>query len=63
MASAQEAVEKVFREEHGLVVASLIRFFGDFDLAEEAIHDAFVVALEPSIGYPPEAVTTAAAGY
>ena len=46
MASAHEAVESVFREEYGRVVASLIRHFGDFDVAEEAIQDAFAVALE-----------------
>ena len=46
MASAHEAAEKVFREEYGRVVASLIRLFGDFDVAEEAIQDAFAVALE-----------------
>jgi RNA polymerase sigma-70 factor (ECF subfamily) len=36
-------------------VASLVRFFGDIDIAEEAVQDAFVVALErwPSSGVPP----------
>ena len=54
MASAQEAVEMVFREEHGLVIASLIRFFGDFDRAEEAMQDAFVATQErwPRDGVP-----------
>ncbi len=54
MASTHEAVESVFREEYGRVVASLIRLFGDFDVAEEAIQDAFAVALErwPRDGVP-----------
>ena len=54
MADAQEVVEKVFREEYGLVTATLIRYFGDFELAEEAIQDAFAVALErwPGDGVP-----------
>jgi len=39
-------------------VATLVRFFGDVDLAEEAVQDAFVVALErwPSDGLPPSPV-------
>jgi RNA polymerase sigma-70 factor, ECF subfamily len=47
--------ERVFREESGRAVASLIRFFGDIDIAEEAVQDAFVVALErwPTEGLPP----------
>jgi RNA polymerase sigma-70 factor (ECF subfamily) len=49
------AVERVFREEYGRVSAALIRGFGDFDAAEEAIQDAFAVALErwPIEGVPP----------
>jgi RNA polymerase sigma-70 factor, ECF subfamily len=49
------AAERVFRAEHGRVVASLILTFHDFDLAEEAIQDAFAVALErwPRDGIPP----------
>jgi len=39
-------ISQVFRAEHGRVVASLIRAFRDFDLAEEAIQEAFAVALE-----------------
>jgi RNA polymerase sigma-70 factor, ECF subfamily len=48
-------VERVFRSESGRAVASLVRFFGDIDLAEEAVQDAFVVALErwPTSGMPP----------
>jgi RNA polymerase sigma-70 factor (ECF subfamily) len=45
----------VFREEHGRAVAVLTRVFGDIDVAEEAVQDAFVAALErwPSTGMPP----------
>jgi RNA polymerase sigma-70 factor (ECF subfamily) len=48
-------VEMVFRSESGRAVATLVRFFGDIDLAEEAVQDAFVVALQrwPSTGLPP----------
>jgi RNA polymerase sigma-70 factor (ECF subfamily) len=50
-----EQVERVFRSESGRAVASLVRFFGDIDVAEEAVQDAFVIALErwPSTGVPP----------
>jgi RNA polymerase sigma-70 factor (ECF subfamily) len=48
-------VEAVFRAESGRAVASLVRFLGDIDLAEEAVQDAFVVALQrwPETGLPP----------
>jgi RNA polymerase sigma-70 factor, ECF subfamily len=48
-------IERVFREESGRAVASLVRFFGDIDLAEEAVQDAFVLALRrwPETGLPP----------
>ncbi|MGI8864867.1 MAG: RNA polymerase sigma factor [Solirubrobacteraceae bacterium] len=39
-------IEQVFREEWGRVLASLIGFLGDFDLAEEVSQEAFVVAAE-----------------
>ena len=39
-------IEKTFREEHGRVLAALISRFGDFDLAEDALQDALVNALE-----------------
>ncbi|MDQ6794881.1 MAG: RNA polymerase sigma factor [Chloroflexota bacterium] len=44
----------MFREESGRAVATLIRVLGDFDLAEEAVQEAFVVALEvwPERGLP-----------
>ena len=65
MTDARSAVEDVFREEYGRVVASLIRYLWDFDAAEEAIQEAFIVALArwPEEGVPqnPAAwITTAA---
>jgi RNA polymerase sigma-70 factor (ECF subfamily) len=39
-------IEKIFREEAGRVLATLIRLVGDFDLAEDALQDAFAAALE-----------------
>jgi RNA polymerase sigma-70 factor (ECF subfamily) len=47
-------VDRVFREEQGRAVATLIRVLGDFDLAEEAVQEAFVTALEtwPARGVP-----------
>jgi RNA polymerase sigma-70 factor (ECF subfamily) len=54
-ARVRAAIESVFRAEHGRVVASLIGALGDFDLAEEALQDAFAMALErwPRDGIPP----------
>jgi RNA polymerase sigma-70 factor (ECF subfamily) len=48
-------VEAVFRQESGRAVATLIRLFGDIDIAEEAVQEAFLVALErwPATGLPP----------
>src|SRR6201991_1029953 len=39
-------IEKLFRDEAGRALATLIRLVGDFDLAEDALQDAFAVALE-----------------
>jgi len=39
-------VERVFREEYGRAVAVLVRSFGDIDLAEEAVQEAFAAALQ-----------------
>jgi RNA polymerase sigma-70 factor, ECF subfamily len=52
--AANEVVGRLFREESGRAVATLIRVLGDFDLAEEAVQDAFVTALEtwPIRGVP-----------
>ncbi len=54
MPSVQEAVEKVFKEEYGRVFASMVRIFGDFEVAEEAIQDSFATALDrwPRDGIP-----------
>lgn len=48
------ALEEVFRREHGLVLASLVRTFGEFDLAEESLSEAVSVAVEkwPTAGVP-----------
>jgi RNA polymerase sigma-70 factor (ECF subfamily) len=53
-AEAHAVVDRLFREESGRAVATLIRVLGDFDLAEEAVQEAFVVALErwPRDGLP-----------
>ena len=53
--AAFDAVDRVFREESGRVVAGLIRATGDFDLAEESVQDAFLSALDhwPREGIPP----------
>ena len=47
-------VDAVYRAESRRVLATLIRLLGDFDLAEEALHDAFAAALEhwPRDGVP-----------
>jgi RNA polymerase sigma-70 factor, ECF subfamily len=51
---ARAVVDRLFREEQGRAVATLIRVLGDFDLAEEAVQDAFITALEtwPKRGVP-----------
>ncbi|MEV4011296.1 sigma-70 family RNA polymerase sigma factor [Nonomuraea angiospora] len=51
----ETAVERVFREEYGRAVAVLVRVFGDIDVAEEAVQEAFSVAVRqwPSAGMPP----------
>ncbi|WP_241010896.1 RNA polymerase sigma factor [Mycobacterium camsae] len=50
-----DAIERVFREEYGRVIASLVRRFGDIDIAEEAAGEALLSALErwPHDGIPP----------
>src|SRR5215210_6038925 len=55
MQGTTAAVERVFREEYGRLIASLVRRFGDIDLAEEAAGEALVAALEkwPESGVPP----------
>ncbi|MFF5990724.1 RNA polymerase sigma factor [Prauserella flavalba] len=48
-------LERIFREEYGRTVAVLVRVFGDLDLAEEAVQDAFAAAVRawPESGLPP----------
>jgi RNA polymerase sigma-70 factor, ECF subfamily len=48
-------IETVFREESGRAIASLVRRFGDIDIAEEAVQEAFVEAVRrwPAAGAPP----------
>ncbi|QQO16538.1 RNA polymerase sigma factor [Bradyrhizobium diazoefficiens] len=47
-------IDKIFRDEAGRALATLIRLVGDFDLAEDALQEAFAVALErwPACGAP-----------
>ncbi len=53
--SDRAEIERVFRHESGKAVATLVRLFGDIDIAEEAVQEAFVVALQrwPTTGRPP----------
>jgi len=48
------AIDSVYRSDWGRIVATLIRFFGDFDVAEEAAQEAFAAAVEqwPGAGVP-----------
>ncbi len=54
-ALAAPEVERVFREQYGRAVAVLVRVFGDIDVAEEAVQDAFAAAVQrwPATGPPP----------
>ena len=49
------AIERTYRESSGRAVATLIRLFGDIDLAEEAVQEAFAAAAQrwPATGVPP----------
>jgi RNA polymerase sigma-70 factor (ECF subfamily) len=51
---ARDAVDAVYKADSRRVLATLIRLLGDFDLAEEAMHDAFAAAMEqwPQAGVP-----------
>ena len=51
---AGEIVDEVYRSESRRVLATLIQLLGDFDRAEEAMHDAFAAAVEqwPQNGVP-----------
>ncbi len=54
-AVTHEEIERVFREQYGRAVAVLARVFGDIDVAEEAVQDAFATAVArwPDSGLPP----------
>ncbi|HEV3234122.1 MAG TPA: DUF6596 domain-containing protein [Candidatus Dormibacteraeota bacterium] len=54
MAAADAAIARVYREEAGRLTGSLVRILGNFDVAEEAVQDAIVAALEkwPQEGVP-----------
>lgn len=54
LGEARAKVEEVYRSESRRILATLIRVLGDFDLAEEALHDAFTAAVEkwPEEGVP-----------
>ena len=49
------AIERIYREEYGRIVASLVRRFGDIDIAEDAAGEALLAAVErwPGDGVPP----------
>src|SRR2546423_365042 len=49
-----DRIDEIYRSDSRQVLATLIRLLGDFDLAEEALHDAFMAALErwPNDGMP-----------
>src|SRR5882672_10244162 len=51
----QAVIGRIFRGESGRAVATLIRVFGDIDVAEDAVQEAFAVALRrwPTDGLPP----------
>src|SRR5207253_2079057 len=51
---ARNTVDAVYRSDSRRVLATLIRLLGDFDIAEEALHDAFIAAVEqwPRDGVP-----------
>src|SRR5687767_1296777 len=51
---AQDAVDQIYRVESRRVFATLVRLLGDFDAAEEALHEAFASAVEqwPRDGVP-----------
>src|SRR5262245_44096395 len=50
----RDAIDSIYRTDSRRVFATLIRILGDFDLAEEALHDAFAAAMKqwPEVGVP-----------
>ncbi|HEY2314658.1 MAG TPA: RNA polymerase sigma factor [Streptosporangiaceae bacterium] len=53
-------IERVFRQEYGRTVSVLVRVFGDIDIAEDAVQDAFAIALER---WPREGLPASPAGW
>ncbi|WP_221449262.1 RNA polymerase sigma factor [Micromonospora polyrhachis] len=55
VSATTDEIERLFRMEYGRAVAVLVRAFGDIDVAEEAVQDAFAAAVGrwPSTGVPP----------
>lgn len=55
MAGQHTEIERVFRAEYGRAIAVLVRRFGDIDIAEDAVQEAFGAAIQrwPSDGVPP----------
>ena len=55
MSTTTGEIERLFRTEYGRAIAVLVRSFGDIDIAEEAVQEAFATAVErwPSAGLPP----------
>jgi RNA polymerase sigma-70 factor, ECF subfamily len=58
VADPQSEIAEIFRSERGRAIAILIRLCGDIDLAEEAVQEAFAIAVErwPADGMPPSPV-------
>ena len=54
MLNTRQTIEKTFREESGRVIAALMSYLGDLELAQDALQDALIVALErwPLDGLP-----------
>ena len=54
-AAGAPEIGRIFRHESGRVIATLVRLCGDIDVAEEAVQEAFIVAMEkwPETGLPP----------
>jgi len=58
-AQIRELLDRLYRVDSGRILATLIRLLGDFDLAEEAMHEAFAAALSLPDDFDPSAVTEA----
>ena len=50
--AAAQAVERIYRESYGRILATLIRVFGDFDLAEDALQGALIAAVHAQAASP-----------